>query len=183
MAQNTRKRALIAGGIAALLIAGVSTGGALVTRDSTIFDNVFGTASEVPPTPAEMTVTGDAMSKVFTAAVDGEFEYENYTVTNLSADNSLKFNVSAKSQGGNADVAKLMANLDTRVVIDGTTIPTGKLNNMAIPAASQPTIAKETAKNVRVEVFIADAAAFQAANIAPDTELTVDFLFDSIFLP
>ncbi|MBT2495824.1 hypothetical protein J7E45_09405 [Microbacterium sp. ISL-59] len=181
MNKNTRKRSLIAGGIAAVLVAGVTAGGALVTRDSTILDNVFG-AVTTPESPADFTVKGDPMKYDFSGAVDGELVYEYYAVKNLSEANDLKFNVSAKPHASNDEIKKLMANLDTRIVIDGTTIETGKLDKMAIPAASQPLIEAGTETSIRVEVYVADSAAFKAANIAPDTRVTVDYLFDSIFL-
>ncbi|MFJ4222977.1 hypothetical protein [Microbacterium sp. NPDC089695] len=180
MQKNTRKRSLIAGGIAAVLVAGVTAGGALVTRDSTIFNNVFG-AVAAPANPAEMTVAGPSMTYDFTGAQSGESKFEYYTVANKSATNKLKFNVSALPQSQNANVLKLMANLDTRIVVNGTTIETGKLDKMNIPTAQLPELAANKDVTVRVEVYIKDAAAFKAANIPVGTQLTVDFLYNSIF--
>ncbi|HHG6298064.1 TPA: hypothetical protein ACPXFP_002243, partial [Streptococcus pneumoniae] len=59
---STKKKLAIAGG-SLFLIAGVAMGGALVTANSTIFDNVFKTdAQEVDPTDGGIIVHGDAMS-------------------------------------------------------------------------------------------------------------------------
>jgi len=177
----TRKRALVAGG-AVLLIAGVSTGGALVTQNSTIFDNIFQTEA-ADPNAAEMIVKGPSMQHSFTGAIDGEIATSYYTVQNTSADKDLKFNVGTLMHPQGSKQAELAAALSTRIGHDGDVIETGTLSGMSIPASDQITVAAGDTSTVRVDVLVKDSAAFQALNLGDDSEVTVDYRFDSIFLP
>jgi len=179
---STRKRILVASG-ALLFVAAATTGGALVTQNSTIFDNVFQTEAS-DPDAAEMIVTGPSMSHSFAGDLDGEIVTEYYTVENTSKTKDLKFNVGTKLQPQGSKQTELAAALDTQITpAGGATINTGKLSAMDIPAASQITVPAGTTKTVRVDVMVKDATAFQALSLGPDAEVTVDYRFDSIFLP
>ena len=177
-----RKRAAVAGA-AVLLLAGISTGGALVTKNSTIFDNLFQTEASDPNT-AEMVVTGSKMTKSFSGAADGEIVSGYYTVENKSATKDLKFNVGTQLHPTGTKSDELAAALDTQITPAGqATIDTGKLKSMSIPTASQITVPAGSTTTVRVDVLVKDSQAFQALNLGDDAETTVDYRFDSIFLP
>lgn len=172
----SRKR-LVVGGVALLMVAGVATGGAFVTRSSTIFDNVFGTdAAEV--VDEGIVVTGDAMSYTFNGTVDGEFTKKIFTVTNKSATKTYKVNVGSFLQPGGVDAGKLVDALDTRV--DGQS--TGTLSAMTLPAADLLEVAPGASVEVTIEVSVDDATAFQALGLEK-ASATVDFQFDAIAVP
>ncbi|GAA1230440.1 hypothetical protein JOF42_000400 [Microbacterium phyllosphaerae] len=182
MAQTiNRKRAVIAGA-AALLIAGVSVGGALVTTNSTIFDNVFETEA-VPANPGELLVDGPALSHSYTGAVDGELASEYYTLTNTSATQDLKFNLNTRVQPGGSMADELASELSTRIGVAGVTTATGTLKDMNIAGGDQITVPAGSSIVLRLDVFVEDKDAFIAAGLGDDSQVTVDFLFDSIFLP
>ncbi|MFJ4222975.1 hypothetical protein [Microbacterium sp. NPDC089695] len=176
MIKKIRKRALVAGGVAAMLVAGVSTGGALVTRDSTVFDNVFGVAS----VPVYLAVSGTPLTATFSGVIDGEYAYEYFDLRNVTSDRDVKYDVAARLVSETPETLKLMAALHTRIVRGTTTVETGPLNAMSIPEASRTVLTAATTDEIRVEVYIKDAAAFQAAGIADGTSLTVDFRFDHL---
>lgn len=178
---STRKKALIAGA-AALLIAGISAGGALVTTNSTVFDNNLKTTA-TPANPAELIVTGSKLTGTFTGALDGEVASQYYTLENTSADKSLKFNLNSRVQPGGNKAAALAGALDTQWTVAGVTKPSATLAAMNIVAGDQITLAPGQTVQLRLDVFVEDAAAFQALALGDDAEVTVDFLFDSIFLP
>lgn len=183
MSQTFTRKRVIAASAALLLVAGVTTGGALVTQNSTIFDNVFQTEASDPNAP-EMIVTGPAMTHSFSGDVDGEIASEYYTVENTSATKDLKFNIGTKLHPSGSKQAELAAALDTQIKPAGSAlIDTGKLDQMNIESAKQITVPAGTTTTVRVDVLVKDAAAFQALALGPDAEATVDYRFDSIFLP
>lgn len=175
---TTRKRALLAGGIATLLVGGIATGGALITSQSTIFDNVFGTTPESSDTDSRLVVTGDPIAYDFDGGVNGETVYEYYTLRNEGTDDALSVNVATKKQPGNEGYRDtLMGALDTAVTIDGKRVETGKLDKMALP--SSVTIDAGATKTAKIEVFVKDASAFpQFAN--RDLKALLDFQFDAV---
>lgn len=178
---SNRKRALVAGA-AALLLGGLSVGGALVTTNSTIFDNVF--QSDAPDAnAAELIVDGPALSASYTGAVNGEMASEYYTLKNTSSTNALKFNLNTRIQPGGNKASELASELTTRIAAAGVTTPTGTLKDMNIPAGGQIEIPAGGQIVLRLDVFVADKDAFTAAGLGDDAEVNVDFLFDSIFLP
>ncbi len=178
MTMSPRKKRTLIAGAAVLAVAGITTGGALVTNQSTIFDNQFSTTATPPTDPAEMVVTGPAMSKSYSGVVDGEVASEYYTIENKSTTKDLTFNVSTKVHPNGANAADLAAALDTRIGINGGIIETGKLDSMDIPKGDQITVPANSKKTIRVDVLVKDATAF---TVDPDSEVTVDYLFDSIF--
>ncbi|WP_157071474.1 hypothetical protein [Curtobacterium ammoniigenes] len=175
---TTRKRALIAGGIATVLVGGLATGGALITSQSTIFDNVFGTTPESSDTDSRLVVTGDPIVYDFDGGVNGETVYDYYTLRNEGTEDALTVNVSTKKQPGNdAYRDALMGALDTAVTIDGRRYETGKLDKMSLP--SSITVDAGATKTAKVEVFVKDASAFpQFAD--RDLKAMLDFQFDAV---
>lgn len=178
MTMSPRKKRTLITGAAILAVAGITTGGALVTNQSTIFDNQFSTTATPPADPVEMVVTGPAMSKSYSGAVDGEVASEYYTIENKHATKELKFNVSTKLHPNGTKAAELAAALDTRINAGAGDIDTGKLDSMDIPAGDQITVPAGTNKTIRIDVLVKDASAF---TVDPNSEVTVDYLFDSIF--
>ncbi|MFZ4896349.1 hypothetical protein ACL9RL_18040 [Plantibacter sp. Mn2098] len=183
MTTITRKRALIAGA-AVLLIAGVSTGGALVTAESTIFGNTFKSQAVTEP-PAEITVTGDPMDATFTGSVAGEVESKYFLITNetdATTGKDAKVNIGSlvHADGNKSDL--LTNALSTRVNFDGATHGSGKLADMGLAAANQITVPKGQSVQVRVDVFVAQTSDWDPT-IGGDATATVDFQFDSIFVP
>jgi len=178
MTLSPRKKRTLTAGAAILAVAGLTTGGALVTNQSTIFDNQFSTTATPPADPVEMVVTGPAMSKSYSGVVDGEVASEYYTIENKHATKDLTFNVSTKVHPDGANAAALAAALDTRIGYNGGIISTGKLDSMDVPTGSQITVPAGKKTTIRIDVLVKDASAF---TVAPDSEVTVDYLFDSIF--
>ncbi|MGG7465182.1 hypothetical protein [Plantibacter sp. YIM 135347] len=184
MTTITRKRALIAGA-SVLLIAGVSTGGALVTAQSTIFGNTFASEEVTEPLPL-ITVTGDAMSAVFSGTANGELESKYYTITNTSdpANGGKDVTVNIKSlvhTGGNKS-DELTNSLSTRIAVNGVATGSGKLADMTLPAANLITVASGAAVTVRLDVFVADTGDWDPT-LGDDATATVDFQFDTIAIP
>jgi len=177
--RTSRKRALVAGS-AVLLLAGITTGGALVTTKSTIFDNLFQTeAGSV--LDGELLVTGDSMSHSFTGSVSGESTTKYYKLTNTSPTKTATVNVGSLVQDKTSNNADLLTkNLDTQVGDGGTTHPAGKLSAMDL-GANTITVPADSSKVIRVDVFVKDATDFQAAAIGDDAQAEVDFQFDTIF--
>ncbi|SJN07959.1 hypothetical protein FM113_00175 [Leucobacter sp. 7(1)] len=177
--KSTKKKLAIAGG-SLLLIAGVTVGGALVTANSTIFNNVF--AAEITETPAdgELVVTGAPMTNTFTGAMDGEVVTGYYTATNTSDTSTLTVAVGSKLQPGGTQAAELAQQLDTRVAInDGSLISSGKLSSMQLAGGESFELAPGASAKVRVDVFVADAEDFRAQGLDGAT-VTADYLFNSI---
>jgi len=177
----SRKRVVIAGA-SVLLLAGLSVGGALVTTNSTIFDNLFETEA-VPANAGELIVDGPALNASFTGAVDGELASEYYTLTNTDATHDIKFNLKTRQQPGGVKATELAESLDTRISVGGNITATGSLKGMSVPAGDQITIPAGESIVLRLDVFVADKDAFVAKGLGDDAQVTVDFLFDSIYLP
>lgn len=176
--QTSRKKRMTVVALAALAVAGITAGGALVTSQSTILDNVFGTTATQPVDPPEMVVTGPSMTKSFSGVIDGEVVSEYYVIENKSSTKDLQFNVGTQLHPGGANHDELAAALDTRIGYAGRNINTGKLNSMNIGTGDLITVPQGDSVTIRVDVFVKDSAAF---TVDPDSEVTVDFLFDSIF--
>jgi len=184
MTTITRKRAIIPGA-SVLLIAGVSTGGALVTAQSTIFGNTFASEEVTEPLPL-IEVDGDAMSAVFSGTAAGEVESKYYTLTNLSdpATGGKDVTVNIKSlvhTGGNKSDA-LTNSLSTRIEVAGVETASGKLSNMALPAANLITVPAGGEVTVRLDVFVAQISDWDTS-LGDDATATVDFQFDTIAAP
>ncbi len=177
----SRKRVAIAGA-SVLLLAGLSVGGALVTTNSTIFDNLFETES-VPANAGELIVDGPALGASFTGAVDGELASEYYTLTNTDATHDIKFNLKTRQQPGGVKATELANALSTRISVGGNLTSTGSLKDMNIAGGDQITIPAGQSIVLRLDVFVEDKDDFIAAGLGDDAEVTVDFLFDSIYLP
>ncbi|GAA1315704.1 hypothetical protein ACFSWE_01615 [Leucobacter albus] len=176
---STKKKIAIAGG-SLLLIAGVTVGGALVTANSTIFDNVFKTEISDTTADGELIVTGAPMTNTFTGEMDGEAVTGYYTVTNTSTNATLTVTLASQVQPGGAKGAQLAGALDTRVAVDGgTLVSTGKLADMRLSGSDSFELAPGQNAKVRVDVFVDDAAAFHAAGL-DDAQVTADYLFNSI---
>jgi hypothetical protein len=177
--KNTRKRGLVAGGIAALLVAGVAGVGASITTDSTIFDNTFGLTTTPPATPGKIIAAGQPIVVTYDGVIDGESEYTYIDITNDHDTNPAQWNMDAKMQGANPMETAFFNALDAKVTdASGDELYTGKLN--AINFAGQDIGADET-QRIRVEVSINDAAAFDAANIAGGTVMKADFRVNGIY--
>ena len=176
---STKKKIAIAGG-SLLLIAGITVGGALVTQNSTIFDNVFSTDISDTSADGELLVTGAPMTNTFTGQMDGEAVTGYYTATNTSTNATLTVTLASQVQPGGANGAKLAGALDTRVAVDGGTLDgTGKLADMRLDGGDSFELAPGQSAKVRVDVFVDDAAAFNAADL-DDSKVTADYLFNSI---
>ncbi|MCS3442186.1 hypothetical protein [Microbacterium phyllosphaerae] len=176
---KNRKRAIVAGA-SILLLAGITTGGALVTSQSTIFDNIFQTEAGTV-VDGELLVTGDAMNHSFQGAVDGELTTKYYVLTNTSPTMDATVNIASLVHDKTTNNADLLTqNLDTRIAINGDEFDAGKLASMDL-GANLITVAAGESVKVRMDVYVANAAAFQAANIGDDAEAQVDFQFDAIF--
>ena len=177
--RSTKKKIAIAGG-SLLLIAGVTVGGALVTANSTIFDNVFTTEISDTTANGELRVTGAPMTNTFTGAMDGEVVTGYYTATNTSTNATLTVTLASQIQPGGANGAQLAGALDTRVAIDGgALVGTGKLADMRLDGGDSFELAPGKSAKIRVDVFVEDAAAFDAAGL-DDSKVTADYLFNSI---
>lgn len=183
MTTITRKRAAIIGA-SVLLIAGVSTGGALVTAQSTIFGNTFASEEVTEPLPL-IEVDGDAMSAVFSGSTAGESVMKYYTITNKSdATTGKDVTVNLKSlvhTGGNKS-DELTNSLTTRISYGGTTYASGMLANMGLAAADLITVPKGTSVTIGLEVFVEDPSGW-APGLGDDATATVDFQFDTIAIP
>ncbi|KUF07411.1 hypothetical protein [Leucobacter sp. G161] len=176
---STKKKLAIAGG-SLLLIAGVTVGGALVTMNSTIFDNMFNTKVSDTSADGELIVTGAPMTNTFTGAMDGEAITGYYTATNTSENATLSVGLGSMLQPGGDQAAELAGALDTRVAIDGgSLIDTGKLANMKLAEDEAFDIAPGDSVKVRIDVYVKDSAAFLAAGL-DKSEVTADYLFNSI---
>lgn len=175
----TRKRALIAGA-AALLIAGVSTGGALVTAESTVFGNRFA-SDTITETPALIEVTGGAMNASFTGTIDGEVQSKYLTVENKSdatTGKDVKVNVGSVVRPEGKNGQQLAQALSTRVSIDGAApVASGKLADMAL--GSDFTVPKGGKVVLRVDVFVASTADW-SPSFGDDSVAVVDFEFNTI---
>ncbi len=177
--QSTKKKFAIAGG-SLLLIAGVTVGGALVTANSTIFNNVFNAEITETPADGELTVTGAPMSNTFTGAMDGEVVTGYYTATNTSASSTLTVGLGSQLQPGGVQSAALAGALDTRVSVnDGALVSTGSLSDMRLGAGETFELAPGASAKVRVDVFVDDADAFRGLGLDGAT-VTADYLFTSI---
>ncbi|GAA1570981.1 hypothetical protein [Leucobacter aridicollis] len=176
---STKKKLAIAGG-SLLLIAGVTVGGALVTANSTIFDNVFDTKISDTTADGELTVTGAPMSNTFTGEMDGEAVTGYYTATNTSTNATLTVTLASQVQPGGVNGAQLAGALDTRVAVEGgPLVSSGKLADMRLDGADSFELAPGESAKVRVDVFVDDAAAFHSAGL-DDSKVTADYLFNSI---
>lgn len=173
---STKKKLAIAGG-ALLLVAGVSVGGALVTAQSTIFDNVFDTKISETSADGELIVTGAPMTNTFTGEMNGESVTGYYVAKNTSTNATLTVNLGSQVQPGDAKSTELAQALDTRITVEGKAIePTGKLANMKSETFE---LAPGAEKTVRVDVFVEDAEAFLEADL-DGSKVTADYLFNSI---
>lgn len=176
---STKKKLAIAGG-SLLLVAGVTVGGALVTANSTIFDNVFSTEISDTTADGELLVTGAPMTNTFTGEMDGEAVTGYYTATNTSTNATLTVTLGSQIQPGGANSAQLAGELDTRVAVDGgALVGTGKLADMRLGGSDSFELAPGQSTRVRVDVFVKDAAAFHAAGL-DNSKVTADYLFNSI---
>ncbi|GAA1597749.1 hypothetical protein [Leucobacter chromiireducens] len=177
--QSKKKKFAIAGG-ALLLVAGVTVGGALVTANSTIFNNQFSAEVTEKPADGELLVTGAPMSNTFTGAMDGEVITGYYTAKNTSNASTLTVGIGSQVQPGGVKAGELAAALDTRIAInDGALKPTGALNDMKFTAGETFDLAPGESAKVRVDVYVADADAFRGLDL-DGAEVTADYLFNSI---
>ncbi|GAA1619965.1 hypothetical protein [Leucobacter chromiireducens] len=178
--KSTQKKKIAIAGGSLLLIAGVTVGGALVTANSTIFDNVFRTDISDTSADGELVVTGDPMTNTFTGEMDGEAVTGYYTATNTSTNATLTVTLASQVQPGGANGAQLADALDTRVAVDGgTLVGTGSLADMRLDGSDAFELAPGASAKVRVDVFVDDAAALHAADL-DDSQVTADYLFSSI---
>lgn len=176
---SNKKKFAIAGG-SLLLIAGVTVGGALVTANSTIFNNVF--SAEITETPAdgELVVTGDPMSNTFTGGMNGEVVTGYYTATNTSSTSTLTVALGSKLQPGGVLAPELAQELDTRVAVNGGALKqAGKLSDMQLTGADSFELAPGASAQVRVDVYVDDADDFRAKGL-DGAQVTADYLFNSI---
>ena len=186
MQNRSNKKKLVAA--AAILVVGgsLATGGALVTQNSTIVGNVFGvdttTEGGVDPQGGELLVTGDPMSWKFTGLSANESTSAYFTVQNTSTVADATFDINTVLDLSAPDAAALADVLSTRVTLDGNVVATGELAQMAVPSGSQITVAAGETTSVRVEVYVANQAAFNAAGFTSASEVTADFAFDAIFV-
>lgn len=94
----SRKR-IFSASVAALLVGSMSVGGALITANSTIYDNIFETEF-VPPNAGELVVIGPTIRASYTGAVDGELASEYFTLTNTDSTHDIAFNLTSRQQPG-----------------------------------------------------------------------------------
>jgi hypothetical protein len=182
---NTRKRGLVAGGIAALLVAGMATGGALVTQNSTIFDNMFGTTSESTDFKSELVADGHKFNYLFDGGAKNESTTEYFNLTNnpIDADEdgeNLAVKLSIQPHAMNKDVTALFSQLDVKIKTDGVWTDFGKLDELIATADAGKSIgtvkAGET-NNIGIQVVHADADGF--GDIDRPIEIPFDLKFDA----
>ncbi|MBT2495821.1 hypothetical protein J7E45_09390 [Microbacterium sp. ISL-59] len=172
--------AIAAVAVLAALSVQAPAAGALVTRDSTIVNNEF--THVPPPPPPPLAVEGSPIRYDYIGAINGEKTFEVFTVTNQSQTNAVLDIRAARQYGPDPELELKFARLLSTQVISGeVTIKTGRLDAMQIPSASRIAFAPGESKQIRVEVFVEDAAEFQAAGIPRDTGLTFNLNFRATF--
>jgi hypothetical protein len=185
--KNTRKRGLIVGGTAALLVAGMATGGALVTDQSTIFKNIFGTTTESSDLDSSLKAHGDPMVIDFDGSIDGEMGYAFYDLENIvkgaTEGSDLKVTGKVQERKTGPDYSadfnnELLNKLDVETTVDGgsTWVSAGKLGKMS--ADFGQVNAGET-NEVGIRVVNKTGDGF-SENLDRTKKAIVDFQFDAV---
>lgn len=188
---QTRKRALV-GGAAVLLLAGVATGGALLTTETSITGNTFSTDAKDPgaliPDADKLQVTGSNFDMTIEALVDGADKQVNTYDLKLP---STKFDAVSDLRLTNlagTNPAELADALDAKVEYkptqadSATTVYEGKLGGLVAQGNGTFTVPAGTVDGViTVTVSVEDRAAFLAAMNGKDADASVDFAFEHVY--
>jgi len=176
--KSTPRRKYLAAGAILLMAGSVATGGALVTMNSTIFDNVFGVQTDAtgvnPGVGKDLLVTGAPMEHEFSGLLDGESDTASFLVENRS-DYKATVDIGSLVHAGSTD--GLDEVLSTKVNSKGS----GSLGAMALGANDKLVLAPNSSQSVSVEVFVPSASEFNAKGFTADSAVTVDFQFDAIY--